>query len=148
MDFLYIWREKKTGESRMGKCICCCKLERLNSFEDLIWFLIHVMEEGEFYEPQESRGRYIIHSGKVVIRFTLSARHFTPNKLLLLCWNFIINHILPTGYMRTQGAGVKITHHTHKHTQSETLTKLMQTTQLSRRWQWKLMLNSVSIFWP
>lgn len=50
-------RGEKIGDWKMGKYICCCKLERLNSFEDLIRFQMHDMKEKEeFYEALESYG--------------------------------------------------------------------------------------------
>lgn len=67
-------RGEKIGDWKIGKCICCCKLERVNSFEDLIWFLMLDMKEKEFYEaPEKLDWCYIIHFGKVIIHFIARA---------------------------------------------------------------------------
>lgn len=47
-------RGEKIGDRKMGKCICCCKLERLNSFEDLIRFLMHDTKGKKFYEARKT----------------------------------------------------------------------------------------------
>lgn len=38
-------RGEKVGDWKMKKCICCCILEILHLFEDLIQFLINDTEE-------------------------------------------------------------------------------------------------------
>lgn len=47
MLYMFEGKEKKKSDWKKGKRICCCKLERLNSFVDLIRFL-KTLSKGSF----------------------------------------------------------------------------------------------------